>query len=557
MDGRMLARKGIPSTMTMARLGGPAMVLSFGLLLALPAGAGISYTGLNTSQYYTQTNTGPSFSGISMSVGINVASPSDFTGASVLIPGQTSAMSIAPWNLTEMSDGTYGASSYTLFSDTDVSAGLAAKNAAFPFGTYTITAINSITNLQQQATLDYDADYWPTVPDGSGQTAVPALTAGTYAGLQGMNAGSPFTLNFNTFTGSAVTCCGQVDPSTTIYIVSATSGQAVYTSPTLTDGTSSLILPANTLQPNTSYYYDVYFRVNRSCGGNQSCGTNSPFNYFLLYQVRTSGEFTTAATTTPAPTTVTLQGGTMADPVPLQSEGRLGQVNGSIGGEGAMDFYVFYWAGGAFQANVSLTGANKNAEYEFQLLNYYGLNSYTASLIQDMLLNQSNNFTAGIGATLPAGTYEIGVLADSAADPSFTISFDTPVQGAVVSVPNVVGFSPSAAASAITGAGLTVGNVSTASSLTVPSGDVLTQSPASGAIAARGSAVSLIESLPGDLNDDGVVGCADLAIVKASFGKKSGQPGFNAVADLNGDGVVNILDLSTEARLMPAGTVCQ
>jgi trimeric autotransporter adhesin len=55
---------------------------------------------------------------------------------------------------------------------------------------------------------------------------------------------------------------------------------------------------------------------------------------------------------------------------------------------------------------------------------------------------------------------------------------------------------------------------------------------------------------------DGLVNCADLAIIKASFGKKIGQAGFDIRADVNGDGVVNVIDLSSEARLMPAGTVC-
>jgi hypothetical protein len=62
--------------------------------------------------------------------------------------------------------------------------------------------------------------------------------------------------------------------------------------------------------------------------------------------------------------------------------------------------------------------------------------------------------------------------------------------------------------------------------------------------------------LLGDLNGDGSVGCDDLAIVKASFGKKVGQPGFDPRADVNGDGVVNVLDLSIVARQLPAGTTC-
>jgi hypothetical protein len=62
--------------------------------------------------------------------------------------------------------------------------------------------------------------------------------------------------------------------------------------------------------------------------------------------------------------------------------------------------------------------------------------------------------------------------------------------------------------------------------------------------------------VPGDVNGDGVVNCLDLAIVKASFGKKTGQPGFDPRADVNKDGIVNILDLSIVARQLPAGTTC-
>jgi len=65
-----------------------------------------------------------------------------------------------------------------------------------------------------------------------------------------------------------------------------------------------------------------------------------------------------------------------------------------------------------------------------------------------------------------------------------------------------------------------------------------------------------VNPLPGDVNGDGVVSCADMAVVKASFGKKLGQPGFDPRADINGDGVVNILDLSLVARQLPAGSTC-
>ncbi len=61
----------------------------------------------------------------------------------------------------------------------------------------------------------------------------------------------------------------------------------------------------------------------------------------------------------------------------------------------------------------------------------------------------------------------------------------------------------------------------------------------------------------GDVNEDGVVNCKDVAIIKADFGQKKGQTGYNPLADLNNDGVINILDLAIEARLLPKGMTCQ
>jgi Dockerin type I domain len=66
-----------------------------------------------------------------------------------------------------------------------------------------------------------------------------------------------------------------------------------------------------------------------------------------------------------------------------------------------------------------------------------------------------------------------------------------------------------------------------------------------------------LHAVPGDVNGDGVVNCADLAIIKASFGKKKGQPGYDPRADVNRDGVVNVIDLAFVARQLPAGTSCK
>jgi len=60
----------------------------------------------------------------------------------------------------------------------------------------------------------------------------------------------------------------------------------------------------------------------------------------------------------------------------------------------------------------------------------------------------------------------------------------------------------------------------------------------------------------GDLDDDGLVNCADISILKASFGKRTGQPGFNASADITKDGIVDVRDLAVVSRALPAGTKC-
>jgi beta-lactam-binding protein with PASTA domain len=64
-----------------------------------------------------------------------------------------------------------------------------------------------------------------------------------------------------------------------------------------------------------------------------------------------------------------------------------------------------------------------------------------------------------------------------------------------VAVPNVVGLTQAAAQTAIAGAGLTVGAITTANSASVPAGQVISQSPASGVSVAPGSAVALVVSL--------------------------------------------------------------
>jgi len=78
-------------------------------------------------------------------------------------------------------------------------------------------------------------------------------------------------------------------------------------------------------------------------------------------------------------------------------------------------------------------------------------------------------------------------------------------------------------------------------------------------IASFSTVVALVPSIqkPGDLNNDGLVSCADASIVRAAFGKRTRQQGFDSRADVNRDGIVDVSDLAYVLRQLPAGSTCQ
>ena len=171
-----------------------------------------------------------------------------------------------------------------------------------------------------------------------------------------------------------------------------------------------------------------------------------------------------------------------------------------------------------------------------------------------VVLNLSNpskpTFTAPtIGA--PASYQFQLTVSDGHSNPTSTSVTSVTIQTippAAIKMPNVVGATQSAAGATIAASGLIVGTTAQQSSMTVVPGLVVSQSPSAGASVAAGSAVNLVISSGST--------CANLQLVKAAFGSRSGQPAYNALADVNQDGVVNIIDLSRVSRALPAGTVC-
>jgi len=399
-----------------------------GLSIGVPATAGIAYTNFVVQQYFLQQALGTSFLQSDVFFGVNANSASDFTSVTVSVPGSATPTSI-PLTNEPIADGT---SQEVLisppFTGSSAATALAALNAQYPLGTYTFTATNSTTGASQTASLSYGANQFPTVP-GSSTLAVPALSTASYNTLQGMNSAVAQTLNFNNFTANGVAPAGSpyVDPFTEIDIVNDSTGALAYATPysvagALPASTTTFTLPANTLQAGTEYTYLLGFVNNLYCGTPGGCGPANAVPYNLAFQNLTLGVFQTLAAAPTGSTTVSLTGGTLADPTPLVSQGRVGQVDGSIGGDGAQDFYQFYWGGGTFQAAADLYGAPSSGQYEFELLNQFG------SLLDEITLDMGDGFQGEISYDLPTGPYyEIGLVADSAADPNYSITFDTPI----------------------------------------------------------------------------------------------------------------------------------
>lgn len=409
-----------------------ASIVAFGVLVGAPASAGIYYTGMTSGESYRQTSaTGTSFTNSFVTFSLAAQSATEFDTVSLLKPGNTSANQFA-FRPTLQSNGAYSANFFgRSYPGSDLGASLATMNTAFPNGDYVITASNSVTGASQAAVLTYDYSHWPTVPGNPGQTAVPSLSAPTYANVQGLDVNVQHAFGFNTFVADGVPLSpGEVTPNTTLTITRQSDGQLVYRSAPMPVGTSSILLPAHTLESNTAYNYFVQFRNGEHCGGVLLCGTGNPVGFYRDFSTTTSGQFTTAATDPILPTSVTLQGGTLSNPLPLAYQGQIGQINGTIGGIGSMEFYKFFWTGGLFKSNVVISDADPRAEYEFQLLDAAG------NPLDNIALNSADSFTADMSELLAQGTYSIGVLAVNDYDPPFTITFSTPVQGiAALAVP--------------------------------------------------------------------------------------------------------------------------
>jgi hypothetical protein len=159
-------------------------------------------------------------------------------------------------------------------------------------------------------------------------------------------------------------------------------------------------------------------------------------------------------------------------------------------------------------------------------------------------LAQLNGFNQAVSLSLTGSN----VIPGSTAVPAATNLTGLPAAAtATFSSPVVAG-----------GSGSSVLTIATASS--TPPGSYTLVVNALSADGFRSHVTSLplvVSGTPGDVNGDGAVDCSDVTAVRASYGKKTGQAGYNPSADFNGDGFVNVLDLQFVVQRLPSGTTCQ
>jgi hypothetical protein len=235
------------------------------------------------NQVFTQTSgaapTAPS--GFFANIELDSVDPGDFDAVGVSYPGPDS-----PTSLTLFGPAFWGYGPEF--------ATLADMNAAVPTGDYVYTATNSVTSDSEMATLDYTGDAFAS--------AIPALTAASWNALNALDPSTALTIGFNTFTPGAATTPGN---AFVFFSISNPTGGTVFTDGFLDPSTGSLLLPANTLMPDTTYNFELDF-------SDRQTGTDPESGAFTLIgsDLRDDGSFTTGAIgpATPEPGTWLLFG---------------------------------------------------------------------------------------------------------------------------------------------------------------------------------------------------------------------------------------------------------
>lgn len=228
------------------------------------------------------------------SIGATFLTAGDYSAASAGYPGpgspQTLAL-IAPTNFD------FGSPAFT---------SLSSLQAAYPFGIYTVTGTG---NQSSTSSVSYQANYFTNT--------VPFIT--NYSSLNGFNPTNDFTVHYNSFTPDPHVTTGY----TFLTIWNANTHQVVFQDNFESPSSTSDLIPANTLSPNTNYTFELDFSDRLIAGS----GTQG-------FDMRTDGSFTTGSIFTNQPPVIDLAhstiGGTINERPNLTGSLALDIANGAI-----------------------------------------------------------------------------------------------------------------------------------------------------------------------------------------------------------------------------------
>jgi hypothetical protein len=153
-----------------------------------------------------------------------------------------------------------------------------ALSGDYDIGPYIINATDTVHgHPPESAGFDYQQDLYVNNN--------PVLTAATYNGLQALNASQAFTLSFNAMSPNA----GTNQSFVSVSILNQALTTTYFTSGELAPSTTSLLIPANTLLPDTSYVVQVTF--DNRLNGTDVFSTGLPTSQ--VFESRTDVSFTT------------------------------------------------------------------------------------------------------------------------------------------------------------------------------------------------------------------------------------------------------------------------
>lgn len=255
------------------------LVVSSGLALTIvsaakPAAAtpvdpitGYIYDNISYDQTSNSAPTTPA--GYFFSIGLYFNTAGDYTAGTATYPGSGSPQTLpAPAGSTQFN---YDSALYPT---------MAALHVAYPFGKYVITGSGGSVGAAT-AYINYKHDYFTK--------AIPYLT--NFSALNGLNPAANFNVDFNSFTPNSHVTLGY----TFLTITDVSTGVAVVTDDFLKPTTTSALIAAGTLLPDTTYDYELDFS-DRLNGYNYGSGSFTVQGFDL----RTDGSFTTGETPLPS-----------------------------------------------------------------------------------------------------------------------------------------------------------------------------------------------------------------------------------------------------------------